>query len=284
MIIDTHQHFWRYRPDRYAWIDESMAALRRDFGPGDLEPSLKASGVAGTIAVEARGHVEETDQLLAIAERTPFVRGVVGWLPLTEPDVGELIERYASQPKLRGLRHWLGASSDLSYMSGAALHRGLERLTPSGLSFDLMLWPPQLGSVASFVDRHPRQVFILDHFAKPYIRAGQIEPWRTQLRELARRPHVYCKLSGLTTEADWSAWQASDLDPYLDAALEAFSAQRLLFGSDWPVCTLATGYGRWLDTIQGWASRLSTAERERILGGTALEVYRLDPEAGPVSR
>jgi len=141
-----------------------------------------------------------------------------------------------------------------------------------------MLWPPQLGSVASFVDRHPRQIFILDHFAKPYIRAGQLEPWRTQLRELARRPHVYCKLSGLTTEADWRAWQAHELEPYLDAALEAFSPQRLLFGSDWPVCTLATSYERWVETVSSWASRLSAGERDRILGGTALEVYRLDRE------
>lgn len=276
--IDTHQHFWRYRPDHYGWIDESMAALRRDFGPADLEPALKASGVVGTIAVEARGDLEETDQLLAIAERTPFVRGVVGWLPLTEPNVGELIERYASRPQLRGLRHWLGSASDRSYMFGAALQQGLARLAPTGLSFDLMLWPPQLGSVASLVDRHPRQIFILDHFAKPYIRAGQIEPWRTELRELARRPHVYCKLSGLTTEADWHAWQARDLEPYLDAALEAFSAQRLLFGSDWPVCTLATGYERWVETVGSWANRLSAGERERILGGTALEVYRLGSE------
>ena len=276
--IDTHQHFWRYRPDHYGWIDDSMAALRRDFGLADLEPSLRASGVAGTIAVEARGHLEETEQLLAIAERTPFVRGVVGWLPLTEPNVAGLIERYASRPKLRGLRHWLGSSSDLSYMFGEALHEGLARLAPSGLSFDLMLWPPQLGSVASFVDRHPQQIFILDHFAKPYIRAGQLEPWRTQLRELARRPHVYCKLSGLTTEADWRAWQAHELEPYLDAALEAFSPQRLLFGSDWPVCTLATSYERWVETVSSWASRLSAGERDRILGGTALEVYRLDRE------
>jgi L-fuconolactonase len=276
--IDTHQHFWRYHPDPYGWIDDSMSALRRDFGPGDLEPSLRASAVAGTIAVEARGHIEETDQLLAIAERTPFVRGVVGWLPLTEPTVGELIERYATRPKLRGLRHWLGSSTDLSYMFGEALQRGLARLAPTGLSFDLMLWPPQLGRVASFVDRHPRQIFVLDHFAKPYIRAGQLEPWRTQLRELARRPHVYCKLSGLSTEADWGAWRARDLEPYLDAALEAFSPQRLLFGSDWPVCTLACSYERWVETVSSWASRLSAGERDRILGGTAVEVYRLAPE------
>jgi L-fuconolactonase len=273
--IDSHQHFWRYQPESYAWIDARMTALQRDFTPADLQPALSAAGIDGTVAVEARGHLEETEQLLSIAERSPFVRGVVGWLPLTEPSAPALLERYASRPKLRGLRHWLGASSDLSYMFGQALQRGVALLEPTGLSFDLMMWPPQLASAPAFVDLHPNQLFILDHFAKPYIQSGQIEPWRSQLRELARRPNVYCKLSGLTTEADWQAWQPSDLAPYLDAALEAFTARRLLFGSDWPVCTLATSYERWAATVSDWASVLSADERGRILGGTALEVYRL---------
>jgi L-fuconolactonase len=273
--IDTHQHFWRYAPENYAWIDAQMSALKRDFMPADLEPALRAAGIDGTVAVEARGHLAETDQLLSLAERTPFVRGVVGWLPLTDSNAAALLERYASRPQLRGLRHWLGASSDLSYMFGESLQRGLALLAPTGLSFDLMLWPPQLASAAALVDRHPQQVFILDHFAKPYIRSGQLEPWQTQLKELARRPNVYCKLSGLTTEADWQAWQPQDLKPYLDVALEAFTPRRLLFGSDWPVCTLATSYERWTSTISDWVSTLSVDERARILGGTALEVYRL---------
>ena len=276
--IDSHQHFWRYEPDHYAWIDEPMRALQRDFGPRDLEPALRAAGIAGTVAVEARGHLTETDQLLAIAEATPFVRGVVGWLPLTEPDAAGLLERYASRPKLRGLRHWLGASNDVEYMFGDALHKGMALLGATQLSFDLMLWPPQLASAPAFVDRYPNQIFVLDHFAKPYIRTRQLEPWRSQLRELARRPNVYCKVSGLCTEADWQAWQVADLVPYLDAALEAFTPRRLLFGSDWPVCTLATSYVRWAETIAGWAGALSAEERERILGGTALEVYRLSED------
>lgn len=275
--IDSHQHFWSYKPENYAWISSEMGALQRDYTPADLEPLLRQANIDGTVAVEARGHLEETEQLLAIAERTPFVRGVVGWLPLTEPGVEQLLEGYAARPKLRGLRHWLGASEDLGYMFEPALQRGVARLAATGLSFDLMLWPPQLASAPAFVDRHPNQIFILDHFAKPYIRAGQLEPWRSQLRELARRPNVYCKVSGLATEADWQAWQPEQLSPYLDAALEAFTPQRLLFGSDWPVCTLATGYLRWAETIASWAAGLSGVERDRILGGTALEVYRLSP-------
>lgn len=275
--IDTHQHFWTYKSESYAWIDGNMRALQRDYAPAELEPLLRQANIDATVAVEARGHLEETEQLLAIAERSHFVRAVVGWLPLSDASAPQLLERYAAHPKLRGLRHWLGASHDLEYMFGADLQRGVARLAATGLSFDLMLWPPQLASAPAFVDRHPNQIFILDHFAKPYIRAGQLEPWRSQLRELARRPNVFCKVSGLATEADWQGWQPQHLRPYLDAALEAFTPQRLMFGSDWPVCTLATSYVRWAELISSWADELSSAERDRILGGTALEVYRLSP-------
>jgi L-fuconolactonase len=273
--IDTHQHFWTYTPENYAWIGANMRPLQRDFTPDDLAPELAASGVGGTVLVEARGHLVETENLLSIAARTDFVRGVVGWLPLTEPGLEALIERYATASKLKGIRHWLGAEADLEYMFGKSIQRGVALLERERLSFDLMLWPPQLAVAPLFVDRHPRQVFVLDHFAKPYIRAGQLEPWRRQIRELSRRPNVYCKVSGLATEADWQHWTAEDLQPFLDTALEAFTPRRLMFGSDWPVCTLATSYARWVQTLGDWVQKLSLGEQERILGGTAAEVYRL---------
>jgi L-fuconolactonase len=273
--IDTHQHFWTYDPAKYAWIGSEMSALQRDYGPADLEPLLRAAGVDATVAVEARGHLEETDNLLRIAEHTPFVRGVVGWLPLTEPDVGTLLERYAQNPKLKGLRHWMGPGNDLQYMSSEPLHRGVFLLERHRLSYDLMLWPPQLETVPLFVDRHPGQTFILDHFAKPFIKDRQLEPWRTHVRELARRPNVYCKLSGLATEADHQHWSLADLQPYFQAALEAFTPSRLLFGSDWPVCTLATSYTRWVEMVAKLTASLTAAERARIFGGTAIEAYRL---------
>jgi L-fuconolactonase len=273
--IDTHQHFWTYRPENYTWIGPDMSALRRDFTPAELEPQLRAAGIDGTLAVEARGHIEETDNLLRIAEQTDFVRGVVGWLPLTHPEVETLLDKYTRNPKLKGLRHWMGADTDLNYMSSEELHRGVFLLEPLELSYDLMLWPPQLASALRFVDRHPNQLFILDHFAKPYIRDGKLEPWRTELRELARRPNVYCKLSGLTTEADLARWTLADLQPYFHAALEAFSPGRLMFGSDWPVCTLGTSYSRWVETVQALTAPLTPIERERIMGGTAVEAYRL---------
>jgi L-fuconolactonase len=273
--IDTHQHFWTYRPENYAWIGSDMGALRRDYTPEELEPLLKAAGIDATLAVEARGHLEETDNLLRIAERTPFVRGVVGWLPLTDPEVESLLDKYSKHGKLKALRHWMGPDTDPNYTSSDELHRGVSLLEHFQLSYDLMLGPLQLASAPAFVDHHPNQIFILDHFAKPFIREGKIEPWRSQLRELARRPNVYCKLSGLTTEADHTRWSVADLQPYFQAALESFKPGRLMFGSDWPVCTLAASYARWVETVQALIAPLSEIEQVRILGGTAIEAYRL---------
>jgi L-fuconolactonase len=273
--IDAHQHFWSFVPENYSWIGEDMSPLRRDYTPGDLEPELTRAGIDGTIAVEARGHLDETNHLLAIAALTPFVRGVVGWLPLTELHVQALVEQYAAQPKLKGLRHWMGAADDSEFMSSEALHQGVSLLTTAGLTYDVMIWPSQLGATARFVDRHPHQVFVVDHLAKPFIKARQLEPWRSDLAELAQRPNVFCKLSGLTTEADHERWSVDDLRPYFDAALEAFSPQRLIFGSDWPVCTLATSYARWAETVTQLLSKLSPSESEAILGGTAMEAYSL---------
>jgi L-fuconolactonase len=273
--IDAHQHFWTYSSENYPWIDDSLASLRRNFAPADLLPELQRASVSGTVLIEARSAVEETENLLAIAQQTELVRGVVGWLPLSDPTVGGLIERFAAQAKFRGLRHAIFADADPELMLREDFNRGIALLAPQRLTYDLLLVPGNLALAPRFVDRHPRQVFILDHLAKPLIRERQLEPWSAQLRELSRRPNVYCKLSGLTTEADRQGWQASDLSPYLDVALEAFTPARLMFGSDWPMCTVATSYQRWFDTVQHWLAAFSSTERERILGGTAVEVYRL---------
>jgi L-fucono-1,5-lactonase len=276
--IDTHQHFWKFSPAAYDWITPDMGALQRDFGPEDLEPELRSARIDGTLAVEARGHLEETDNLLRIAEQTPFVRGVVGWLPLTLARAGSLIDRYAQRPKLKGLRHWMGAPNDTEYMAQEALHYGVSLLEQARLTYDLMLWPLQLPAVARFVDRHPHQLFVVDHFAKPFIKDGTIEPWRRDIAELGRRPNVYCKLSGLAREADNARWSTADLRPYFDVALGAFGPGRLMFGSDWPVCTLATSYTRWVDSVGELLAELGPSERDRIMGGTAVEAYRLEPD------
>ena len=273
--IDTHQHFWAYVPENYDWITADMAVLRRDYAPAELRPLLERGNVAGSVVVEARGHLDETRNLLRIAAETDFVRGVVGWLPLTEPRAGAWIEQLSSNPALKGVRHWMGPPNEVSFMTQEALHDGVALLEGAGLTYDLGLWPPQLPAAATFVDRHPRQVFVVDHFAKPFIGARELEPWSRDLRALARRPNVYCKLSGLATEADHERWSLDDLRPYMDVVLEAFGPRRLMFGSDWPVCTLAASYQRWVETVEALLSGSSAEERDRIWGGTAIEVYRL---------
>lgn len=275
--IDAHQHFWSYGADNYSWIDPA-SVVARDFMPAELEPQLRASGIDGTVAVEARSQVDETEDLLGFARERQFVHGVVGWLPLVDARVGDLIDRYASDSKLRGLRHAIAAEPDPDFMLREDFNRGIARLRHAGrrgLRFDLLLVPANLSRAPAFVDRHPQQIFILDHFAKPRVKDHLLEPWASALRELARRPNVYCKVSGLVTEADHRSWTPSDLRPYLDVALEAFTPRRLLFGSDWPMCLLATTYDGWLSTVRDWVSALSSHERNRILGETAIEAYGL---------
>jgi L-fuconolactonase len=272
--IDAHQHFWTYTAENYSWIDPA-SAVARDFAPADLKPELDGAGVQGTVLVEAHSDASETEHLLGIAAEASFVRGVVGWLPLVDPNVQGLLDRYAANPKLRGLRHAIAAEADPAFMLRDDFNRGIGLLADRGLRFDLLLVPGNLSRASSFVDRHPNQVFILDHCAKPFIRDRQLEPWRTDFVELSRRPNVYCKVSGLVNEADSRSWKPGDLQPYLDVALEAFTPRRLLFGSDWPMCLLATTYMGWFTTASEWLSRLSEAEQARILGGTALEAYAL---------
>jgi L-fuconolactonase len=271
--IDSHQHFWTYGVENYAWI-EPASPVARNFGPDDLQPELARGGIDGTVLIEARSQIDETEDLLAFAANNRFIRGAVGWLPLVDPGVGDLIARYAANPKLRGLRHAIGAEADPEFMLRADFNAGIAQLERAGLRFDLLLVPSLLRGAPRFVDAHPHQIFILDHCAKPMIRERALEPWAAELRELARRPNVYCKLSGLVTEAAHD-WAPGDLRPYLDVALEAFTPRRLMFGSDWPMCLLATTYGQWLTAARDWAARLSVGEQGRIFGGTALEAYGL---------
>ncbi|EDY84303.1 Amidohydrolase family [Verrucomicrobiia bacterium DG1235] len=273
--LDAHQHFWTFEQSEYKWIEEWMDPLRRDITPADLDPELAEAKIDGTIAVEARGSLAETENLLRIAAETDFVRGVVGWLPLTDPKLEALLERYTNNPKLIGLRHAISAEPDSGYMFRKDVNQGISLLKKFDLTFDLSFTPHQLPICLDFVDQHPEQTFVLDHLAKPYIRDQKIEPWKGQIRELAKRPNVFCKLSGLATEADIENWIPKDLDPYLDTVLEAFTPNRLMFGSDWPVCLLATDYQRWVRTIEHWTSKLTATEQESIWSTTARRAYRI---------
>jgi L-fuconolactonase len=279
MRIDSHHHFWRYDAVQYNWIDDAMSPIRRDFLPGDLAPVIREAGIDGVISVQARQTVDETRWLLDLAHEHDFIRGVVGWVPLINADVKRHIERFKENRKLVCVRHVVQGEPDDDFILRDDFNRGVETLKEFDLRYDILIFERHLPQTIAFVDRHPQQVFVLDHVAKPKIKAAEIEPWRTNMRELARRPNVYCKVSGMVTEANPQTWTPEKLRPYFDVVLEAFGPRRLMFGSDWPVCLVAVPYSRWMNTVVDWTSDLSPAERERIFGATALEAYGLDGSA-----
>ncbi len=252
-----------------------MATLRRDFLPVDLEKELQSSGVQGAVTVQARQSLAETEWLLALAADADYIRGVVGWAPIASERFPAELDRLREHPKLKGLRHIIQGEPDDNYINRPDFDRGIAALQGSGLVYEILIFARHLPAAIEFVDRHPHQVFVLDHIAKPRIRDKVLEPWRQNISELARRPNVYCKLSGLVTEADWTSWSEDQLRIYLEVVLAAFGPERLMAGSDWPVCLLATSYGGWFDTVDRCIESLSEAERNRIRGGTAVEVYAL---------
>jgi L-fuconolactonase len=275
MKIDAHHHFWKYNPVEYDWIDDAMAVIRRDFLPADLQQEISQAGVDGVVSVQARQIVEETEWLLRVAAENDFIQGVVGWVPLRDPSVGKILKKLAVHPKLRGVRHVVQAEADDRFILRGDFNRGIKLLGQFGLAYDILVYERQLPPTIEFVDRHPDQVFVLDHVAKPRIRDNLLEPWRKNIRELARRENVYCKISGMVTEADYKLWTEDQLKPYLETVLEAFGPRRLMFGSDWPVCLLACTYARWLETVSRFTSRLSANDRAWIFGKTAVKAYGL---------
>lgn len=253
-----------------------MDLLRRDFLPADLEREMRDANVQRAVAVQARQTLEETSWLLSLARQHGFLAGVVGWAPLTSSDFPRQLETLAADPKLKGLRHVLQDEPDDCYMLREDFQRGVAAMRGTGLVYDILIAGRQLPHAVEFVSRNPNQVFVLDHMAKPGIRAGALSPWREQMRELARRPNVFCKLSGLATEADWDRWSPERLWPYVEVVLECFGPERLMAGSDWPVCTLACGYARWWQTLGDLLRALSPGEQDQILGVNAALVYGLD--------
>ena len=280
MLIDAHHHLWRYNDRDYVWMSDEMSALRRDFVMTDLDQVTRESGVDGTVAVQARQTPEETEWLLELAAHHPLLLGVVGWVPLVDPDVVRQLDRFAGSAKLKGIRHVLHDEPDHLYMLREDFNHGVSLLQPLGLVYDILIFERHLPQTLTFVDRHPKQIFVVDHIAKPRIRDGVITPWKENLTELAKRENVYCKISGMATEADWKSWTPEHLRPYFDMVLAAFGPERLMFGSDWPVLTLAGSYRQWVDTFRGLIAELSGDEQSEISNGTATRAYRL---ASPAS-
>ncbi|HUE44445.1 MAG TPA: amidohydrolase family protein [Candidatus Sulfotelmatobacter sp.] len=274
MVIDAHQHFWRFDPVRDAWITEEMSAIWRDFLPADLAAELDSNGVDATIAVQADQSEAETEFLLGLAEGNRRIAGVVGWLDLRSAQIEKRLEHFAKFSKLRGLRHVAQAEPDERFLVGPDFVRGVACLKRFQLAYDILIHPRQLPAAIELVGKLPEQRFVVDHLAKPGMNATRVEPWASQIRELAANPNVCCKISGLVTEGDWKSWKAADFEPYLDVVFEAFGAERLMFGSDWPVCLVAATYAQVKSTIEFYVDRHAAHAKSAIFGDNAQRFYQ----------
>ena len=273
MKIDSHQHFWRYDAARDAWITDSMAALRRDFLPGHLAAELMANGIDASIAVQADPSEDETTFLLELAKGNERIAGVVGWVDLLSSRVSERLEYFSHFSKLRGFRHIAQAEPDDRFLAREQFVKGVAQLHAFGFTYDILIYPRQLPAAIDLVKRLPEQRFVIDHMAKPEVKSAKMSAWAAQMREIAQNKNVFCKISGLVTEADWKHWKSDDFKPYLDVVFGAFGAHRLMFGSDWPVCLLAATYGQVKQLIDNYVKGFPQSDREKILGGNAARFY-----------
>jgi L-fuconolactonase len=278
MRIDSHQHFWRYSPAEYPWISDEIAQLKRDFLPEDLQPLLKSLEFDGCIAVQASHTLKETSWLLELAMQHRFIKGVVGWVDLLSLDLPNKLKSLAAHPKLVGVRHIVQDEPDDEFILRAGFMNGISRLREFDLTYDLLLFPKHLRAAVQLLSKFPEQRFVLDHFAKPRIAEGLISPWRDDLQELARCPNVFCKLSGMVTEAAWNKWKPPDFSCYLDIVVEAFTPDRLMIGSDWPVCTLAASYASTMQIVIDYVEQFPPDVRFGILGGNCARFYGIDSD------
>jgi L-fuconolactonase len=270
-----------YDQREYGWIDDKMAALRRDFLPADLKPELERNGFQGCVAVQARETLEETRWLLELADRAPFILGVVGRVDLRSPRLRFELESFARESKLVGVRHIVQSESDERFLLRPDFLRGIAMLEEFDLAYDILIYPRHLAVAAEFVARFPRQRFVLDHLAKPPIKSSAVDSWARGIRELASFPNLSCKVSGLVTEADWRAWKPEEMRPYLDVAFESFRPSRLMIGSDWPVCTVAAAYSRVMDMVKDYLGKYAAEDRDAVLGWNAATFWRLKPLENP---
>ncbi len=276
MIIDSHQHFWNYDPVAHSWIGDDMSVLKRNFLPEGLWKVYQENGVDGCIAVQADQSEAETDFLLQLAAENDFIKGVVGWVDLRSAELEERLMHYSDFPKLKGFRHVVQSEPDPNFMLRKDFQRGLDQLHRYNFTYDILIFPTQLAAALETVKAFPNQNFVIDHIAKPYIKAGKIDEWASFMQQIATYPNVTCKVSGMLTEADWENWQGQDFTPYLDIVFQAFGTQRILFGSDWPVCLVAGSYAQVKGLVSNYISKYSEAEQADIWANNAKHFYGID--------
>ena len=274
MRIDSHQHFWRYVPEEYEWIDESMSTLRRDFLPRNLQWLMRANRIDACIAVQARQSDEETRWLLELAEANDFIAGVVGWVDLRSVNLDQILSDLSNNRWLKGFRHVLQAEAD-DFMLEPKFIAGVSSLAEYDFSYDILVVERQLESVRSLVDRLPEIRLVIDHIAKPDILNDSWDGWADSMAALAKHPNVYCKISGMVTEANWNNWTSEIFEPYISLVLQEFGPERLMFGSDWPVCTVAASYPDVIEIVRLALSREYAGAEEYVFGATAKQFYKL---------
>lgn len=275
MVIDSHQHFWKYDPVTYSWIDDSMKVLQKDFLPSDLRPIFQNNGVDGCVAVQADQSERETEFLLELAKENQFIKGVVGWVDLKAEGVSKRLDHYSQNEKLKGVRHIVQEEPDPEFMLRKDFQNGIRHLAEFGLTYDILVYPNQLAAAVLLSRAFPEQKFVLDHIAKPRISEGLDQEWVNNIKELASNPNVSCKVSGMVTETTNFKWQQEDFYPFMDVVLDAFGWQRLMYGSDWPVCLLGGNYKEVLTIVKDYISKLTENQKAGIMGLNAKGFYSL---------
>ncbi len=273
--IDSHQHFWKFDPIRDSWIDDSMKVIKRDFMPTNLKVELEAHGISGCVTVQSDQSEFENTFQLDHASKHDFIKGVVGWVDLRAENIEERLDYYSGFDKMKGFRHVLQGETDRALMLNPNFIRGISALKKHNFTYDILIFPDQLEYACELAARFPDQKFVIDHLAKPLIKVGDIISWKKDIYELSRQDNVYCKVSGMVTEADWLQWKIEDFLPYLNVVFEAFGAKRLMFGSDWPVCLVAGGYSKMISIVENYVSNLSNTEQNYFWGKTAVGFYNL---------
>jgi L-fuconolactonase len=277
MKIDSHQHFWIFNQSEYDWIDDSMINIRRDFLPGHLATELGKLGFDGSIAVQARQSLEETEWLLHLAESNPIIKGVVGWVDLQSVDVYSQLEKYCKHTRFVGVRHVVQDEAYDDFILRENFNRGISYLKEFNLTYDILVFPKQLPYAVRFIEKHPDLTFVLDHIAKPFIKKGLLSPWKEDIQRISLFPNVFCKVSGMVTEADWHNWKPDDFKSYLDVIVNSFGTDRVMIGSDWPVCLVAGEYSKVMNIVLDYISGFSEEDKSKISGINCIKAYRITP-------